>query len=82
MHPVVCVRSVDPVLNRGVALENSGRFAEAVDDYRAVLGVAPDDPSAWNNLGEGVCGARGCVRGSGDRCMSTHLIHRGGTLLG
>ena len=43
--------SPDPVLNRGVVLEQSGRLEEAAADYRAVLAVLPDDPSAWNNLG-------------------------------
>jgi len=27
------------------------RWDEAAADYQAVLAVAPDDPSAWNNLG-------------------------------
>jgi tetratricopeptide (TPR) repeat protein len=27
------------------------RWDEAAADYKAVLAVAPDDPSAWNNLG-------------------------------
>jgi tetratricopeptide (TPR) repeat protein len=47
----LCPWSVDPVLNRGVAYENMGRFEESVQDYRSVLAVQPDDPSAWNNLG-------------------------------
>lgn len=41
----------DPVLNRGVALENLGRYKEASRDYEAVLEVSPNDPAAWNNLG-------------------------------
>jgi hypothetical protein len=32
------------------------RFEEAAADYRAVLAVAPDDPSAWNNLGNASAG--------------------------
>lgn len=48
----LCPWSVDPVLGRGVALEQSGRFAEAERDYRAVLAATGDaDPSAFNNLG-------------------------------
>jgi hypothetical protein len=27
------------------------RWDEAAADYKAVLAVAPEDPSAWNNLG-------------------------------
>lgn len=50
--------SPDPVLNRGVVLEQSGRFDEAAADYRAVLAAIPGDPSAWNNLGN-VEGLRG-----------------------
>jgi len=50
--------SPDPVLNRGVVLEQSGRFDEAAADYRAVLAALPGDPSAWNNLGN-VEGLRG-----------------------
>lgn len=44
---------------RGVALEALGRFDEAVADYRAVLAAAPEDPSAWNNLGNAYAGAGG-----------------------
>lgn len=48
----LCPYSVDPVLNRGVILEQSGRLAEAERDYRAVLAATDDrDASAWNNLG-------------------------------
>lgn len=43
--------AVDPVLNRGVALESLGRLEEASADYEAVLHVQPEDPAAWNNLG-------------------------------
>jgi tetratricopeptide (TPR) repeat protein len=50
--------SPDPVLNRGVVLEQSGRFDEAAADYKAVLAAIPADPSAWNNLGN-VEGLRG-----------------------
>ena len=45
----ICPWSVDPVLNRGVVLENLGYFDEAIRDYRAVLSIDPSDPSAWNN---------------------------------
>ncbi|KAL4528509.1 hypothetical protein Ndes2437A_g03077 [Nannochloris sp. 'desiccata'] len=48
----LCPWSVDPVLNRGVTLEALERFPEAIADYKAVLKVAPDDPSAWNNYGK------------------------------
>lgn len=48
--------NTDPILNRGVVLEALGRFPEAVADYRAVLAVAPDDPAAWNNLGNATAG--------------------------
>ena len=48
----LCPWSVDPVLNRGVVLEQSGRLAEAERDYRAVLDATKGaDPSAHNNLG-------------------------------
>ncbi|CAG9460596.1 unnamed protein product [Pedinophyceae sp. YPF-701] len=47
----LCPWSPDPVLNRGVALETLGRFSEAERDYRAVVAVSPNDPAAWNNLG-------------------------------
>jgi tetratricopeptide (TPR) repeat protein len=46
-----CRYSVDPVLNRGVVLESLGRYSEAASDYRAVLAAEPNDPAAWNNLG-------------------------------
>lgn len=45
-----------PPTFRGVALEALGRFDEAVSDYRAVLAAAPEDPSAWNNLGNAYAG--------------------------
>ena len=32
------------------------RWEEAVRDYRAVLEVAPEDPAAWNNLGNATAG--------------------------
>ena len=38
-------------------LEALGRFDEAVADYRAVLAAAPEDPAAWNNLGNAEAGA-------------------------
>ena len=41
----ICPWSVDPVLNRGVALEGLGRFDDAIRDYRALLKVAPYDPA-------------------------------------
>ena len=37
-------------------LEAQGRWDEAVEDYRTVLRAAPDDPSAWNNLGNASAG--------------------------
>lgn len=47
----LCPWSVDPVLNRGVVLEQSGRLTEAERDYRAVLeATGLKDPSGWNNL--------------------------------
>ena len=48
---VYCPWSIDPVLNRGALLENIGRYEESIRDYRAVLRAAPEDPAAWNNLG-------------------------------
>ncbi|EFJ21946.1 hypothetical protein SELMODRAFT_416844 [Selaginella moellendorffii] len=50
--------AVDPVLNRGVALESLRMFEKATADYVAVLQSQPDDPAAWNNLGN-VQGALG-----------------------
>jgi len=38
-------------LNRGVTLESLGRYTEAAADYQAVLLAQPNDPAAWNNLG-------------------------------
>lgn len=52
----LCPWSVDPILNRGVVLEAQGRFDEAVADYRTVLAAEPEDPSAWNNLGNASAG--------------------------
>ena len=44
--------AVDPVLNRGVVLENSGRLEEAARDYRAVIeATGGRDASPFNNLG-------------------------------
>lgn len=43
--------AADPVLNRGVTLESLGRYEEAAADYEAVLLAQPNDPAAWNNLG-------------------------------
>lgn len=40
-----------------MALESLGRFDEAIADYKAVLAVAPDDPAAWNNLGNAEAGS-------------------------
>jgi tetratricopeptide (TPR) repeat protein len=40
-----------------VVLEALGRFPEAIADYRAVLAVAPEDPAAWNNLGNASAGS-------------------------
>lgn len=39
------------MLNRGVTLESLGRYEEAAADYQAVLLAQPNDPAAWNNLG-------------------------------
>ena len=39
------------MLNRGVTLESLGRYQEAAADYQAVLDAQPNDPAAWNNLG-------------------------------
>mmetsp|Transcript_10578 Transcript_10578/g.15783 ORF Transcript_10578/g.15783 Transcript_10578/m.15783 type:complete len:212 (+) Transcript_10578:1-636(+) len=47
----LCPWAVDPVLNRGVALEALGRFEEAIEAYEAVLKAQPNDPAGWNNLG-------------------------------
>ncbi|KAK9906822.1 hypothetical protein WJX75_008607 [Coccomyxa subellipsoidea] len=47
----ICPWSVDPVLNRGVLFENTGRYEEAFISYRTVLDAAPNDPSGWNNMG-------------------------------
>lgn len=41
---------------RGVVLEALGRFEEAVRDYHSVLDVQPNDPAAWNNLGNATRG--------------------------
>ena len=41
---------------RGVVLEALGRFEEAVRDYNSVLAVQPNDPAAWNNLGNATRG--------------------------
>ena len=46
-----CRYAADPVLNRGVTLESLGRYEEAAADYQAVLLAQPNDPAAWNNLG-------------------------------
>lgn len=48
---LICRYAVDPVLNRGVTLESLGRYDEAAADYQAVLAAQPNDPAAWNNLG-------------------------------
>lgn len=40
-----------------MVLEALGRFPEAIRDYKAVLAVAPDDPAAWNNLGNANAGS-------------------------
>ena len=37
--------------DRGVALEGLRQWDDAIADYKAVLKAAPNDPSAWNNLG-------------------------------
>ena len=54
---------------RGVALEGLGRFDEAIRDYRSVLAAAPDDPSAWNNLGNSSAGGCGVWCGGGRVCV-------------
>lgn len=48
----LCPWATDPVLNRGVVLENSGRLEEAARDYRAVIeATGGKDASPFNNLG-------------------------------
>ena len=42
-------------------LEAQGKWDEAVKDYRTVLAAAPNDPSAWNNLGNASAGLGKCV---------------------
>ena len=61
--PSVCV--VTPLLNASPACFRTTplRWEEAVRDYRAVLEVAPEDPAAWNNLGNATAGQ--CVAGAG-----------------
>ena len=46
---------------RGVVLEAQGRWDEAVADYQTVLRAAPEDPSAWNNLGNANAGLGRCA---------------------
>lgn len=51
---------------RGVAFEALGQFEDAIRDYKTVLAAAPDDPAAWNNLGNATAGdaaAYICVQG-------------------
>ena len=62
----LCPWSVDPVLNRGVALEALGRWDEAIRDYRAILKVAPLDPLAGTILE-----TRTPVRGGGMKRRGT-----------
>ena len=53
-----------PASRREAAFDESPRHtgrlsrlpADACADYRAVLAAAPDDPSAWNNLGNALGG--------------------------
>lgn len=57
----ICLTVIDQRLThqpgcRGVVLEAQGRFDEAVADYRTVLAAEPEDPSAWNNLGNASAG--------------------------
>ena len=47
-----------------MVLEALGRFEEAIQDYRAVLAAAPNDPAAWNNLGNATAGAPRLAWGS------------------
>lgn len=51
--------AVDPVLNRGVALEALKDYPAAREDYIVALEASRGkDPAAWNNLGN-VAGAMG-----------------------
>ncbi len=47
-------QAVDAWINRGIALKELGRFAEAEDSYRRALALAPDDAVAVNNLANAV----------------------------
>jgi hypothetical protein len=65
-----CCSDIEPLrlsTCRGVILEALGRFDEAITDYRAVLAAQPNDPSAWNNLGNATAGERGVIRVHRDR---------------
>ena len=42
-------------------LEAQGRWEEAILDYRTVLKAVPEDPSAWNNLGNASAGLGRCA---------------------
>eukprot|EP00983_Pelagomonas_calceolata_P099107 1158422-Pelagomonas_calceolata.AAC.5 len=46
--------SPNPVLNRGIAYEALGRYADAAEQYKAVIAVDETDPAGWNNLGNSV----------------------------
>ena len=37
--------------NRGYALDNLGRYEEAINSYDQALHFKPDDHQAWNNPG-------------------------------
>ena len=41
-------------------LEAQGRWEDAIEDYRTVLRAVPEDPSAWNNLGNASAGLGRC----------------------
>ena len=51
-------RAIDSWINRGVALKELGRLAEAEESYRQALALAPDDAVAVNNLAN-VVGSHG-----------------------
>ena len=53
--------SFEGAVCRGVVLEAQGRWEEAILDYRTVLKAVPEDPSAWNNLGNASAGLGRCA---------------------
>jgi len=44
-------RQLEALRGRGLALHALGRDAEALPDFDAALGIAPEDESLWHNLG-------------------------------